>query len=755
MNLSLYKPLKRIANKILCYLLLTISIFTYGQQTVKGVVKNKDSGQPLENITVSLKRSNVHTHTLHDGSFTIKTEYLPDSLLISGKGYEEAEYRVDEENLNFTILLDHASTELDQVIITSKRLTSEIMSVDLKMNPVNSAQDLLRKVPGLFIAQHAGGGKAEQIFLRGFDADHGTDVAISVDGLPVNMVSHAHGQGYSDLHFVIPETVKDIDFGKGAYYADKGDFDTGGYVNLETYNKIDNNMVKVEGGMFNSLRAVGLFNLINEENDNTRRHMYAAGEFNYTDGPFDYPQNFSRVNLFARYNEWINEKTYINFQASTFTSKWNASGQNPERAINEGIISRWGSLDPTEGGNTSRTNLLLNYKHYFNENEEWQSMIYYSHYDFNLFSNFTFYLNDPVYGDEIQQKENRNIYGMDNKYIRNYHFASGSLIWKSGFGFRYDDITNTELNHVYHQNLFLGRESLAAITQTNLYAYTSAEWKKGKWLINPGLRLDYLIFNLDDKLNTDMPAQGETAARLSPKLNIFYNASNIYQLYIKSGMGFHSNDARVVIQEKGHDILPYSLGGDLGAVIKPARGLLIQPALWYLYLQQEFVYVGDEAVVEPSGQTQRYGFDLSVRYQPLKWLYLDVEINYAHARYIDEPKGQNYVPLAPQFTSTGGIAVKLNSGFSANLRYRYMQERPANEDNTAKAKGYFVNDLFLAYTLKKWELSIQIQNIFDVEWNEAQFYTETRLQNEAAPISDICFTPGNPFFLKAGVKISF
>jgi outer membrane receptor protein involved in Fe transport len=177
--------------------------------------------------------------------------------------------------------------------------------------------------------------------------------------------------------------------------------------------------------------------------------------------------------------------------------------------------------------------------------------------------------------------------------------------------------------------------------------------------------------------------------------------------------------------------------------------------LWFLYLQQEFVYVGDEAVVEPSGETQRFGVDLSVRYQPLKWLYLDADVNYAHPRALGEPKGEDYIPLAPTLTSVGGIAVRFDSGLTAGLRYRYMKDRPANEDNSVVAKGYFVNDLTVAYPFHNWELSVQAQNIFNVQWNEAQFDTETRLKHENESVSEICYTPGNPFFLKAGVKISF
>ena len=727
------------------------------QQTINGTVLDDQSGEALKNVIVLLKKADVHFHTLQDGSFILKTALLPDSLFISAMGYEQAVYPVDSSHLSFNIRLDRHEIELAQINVTSQRLLTEVMSVDLKMNPVNTSQDFLRKVPGLFIAQHAGGGKAEQIFLRGFDDDHGTDIAVSVDGMPVNMVSHAHGQGYADLHFVIPETVQDIDFGKGAYYADRGDFDTGGYVNLKTYDKVDNSSVKMEGGAFNTIRTLGVFNILNENANQNRRNMYIATEYGYTNGPFDVKQNFNRLNLFLKYNEWLNDKSYLNVQASTFSSNWNASGQIPERAVEEGIISRWGSIDPTEGGNTARTNLLLNYKSFLSDNEKWESMFFYTDYRFCLFSDFTFFLNDPVNGDEIQQKESRNIYGMMNQYAKNFYFKNSKLAWKSGFGFRYDAIGDLELNHVFHRYTLLDNLSSVSVGETNLYAYTSGEWQSGKWTINPALRLDYLIFGVDNKLTGDPVevAQSVVKARPSPKLNFFYNFNDKYQLYLKSGMGFHSNDARVVVAQNGQNILPYSIGGDLGSVLKPFPSLLLQPTLWYLFLQQEFVYVGDEAVVEPSGRSQRYGVDLSVRFQPLKWFYMDADFDYAHPRFIDNPKGEDYIPLAPIFTSSGGVSVRLNSGLSVGLRYRYMANRPGNEDYSATAKGYFVNDLTLVYPLKKWELSVQIQNLFNVEWREAQFYTETRLQNETVSVSDMCFTPGYPFFLKTGVKYSF
>ncbi|MBV8256083.1 MAG: TonB-dependent receptor plug domain-containing protein [Chitinophaga sp.] len=639
-------------------------------------------------------------------------------------------------------------SHLSQIEVTAPRVERSMLKVDLKMTPVNTAQDLLRKVPGLFIAQHAGGGKAEQIFLRGFDNDHGTDINISADGIPVNMVSHAHGQGYADLHFLIPETIESIDFGKGAYYPNKGDLNTSGYVSFHTFDSLPASMVKLEAGSFNTIRGTGLFNLLHKTGDRPE-NAYIAAEYGYTDGPFDFQQYFNRLNLFGKYNKWLNSLNYINFQASTFHSTWNASGQIPERAVAEGLISRWGSIDPTEGGNTQRTNAAFTWRHIFNNTAETESFLYYTHYEFNLFSSFTFFLKDPVNGDEIQQRDNRNLFGFQQKYTQQF----GNFRWESGLGFRLDDIMDLELNHVYRRDSLLGRASWGNGTETNLFAYTGLEWHKNGWTISPGLRFDEILFNFHDKLLSSTGR--DHAARVSPKLNFSYSPNAHIQWYLKTGLGFHSNDMRVVIQQQGKDIMPMSAGADLGAIWKPLPNLFIQPVIWYTYLQQEFVYVGDEAVVEASGKSRRLGVDLSVRYQPFTWLYLDADINYAYSRFIDEPKGQNYIPLAPVLTSTGGAAVKFGKGFSANMRYRYMKARPANEDNSVVAHGYFVNDLALAYTHRNLEFTLGAQNLFNVNWNEAQFETETRLQQERNPVTELCFTPGTPFALKAGIAIRF
>jgi len=749
----------KIQNTIVFLLLVigTASVAQKKESEMQTFLKDTDSKFPIGNVLIEYNHGNTHTHSEPDGSFKLHFQSFPDTLVISHQGYDQQKLAVNSttEYENKVIFLQRKPIEISEIIINHTSFLSDITKVDLNKFPVNSAQDLLRKVPGLFIAQHAGGGKAEQIFLRGFDADHGTDVSVNVDGMPVNIVSHAHGQGYSDLHFVIPETINNIDFGKGAYYADRGDFNTAGYVDFKTYGALKNSMIKLEGGSFNTKRILGMFNIINDPDN--KKNFYLATEYNYTDGPFDVKQNFNRVNIFGKYNQWITDNDYFNIQFSTFNSSWNASGQNPERAINEGIIDRWGSIDPTEGGSTSRSNVQMNFKHIISPSEHIEAMAWYSKYNFNLYSDFTFFLSDPIHGDEIQQKDGRNIYGGEFKHVKNFIFSNSSFELISGIGFRNDDIQTLQLNHVYHRDLLLDKKMDVTGVETNLHAYSELIWKTGKWTIAPALRLDHFIFNMHDLLDQEQLPSGQSseATRLSPKLNLSYASSDKVVWLLKTGMGFHSNDMRVVIPQNGRNTLPYSLGADFGTRLHPLKSLIITPTVWYLFLQQEFVYVGDDAVVEPSGKSKRYGFDLGIRYQPLPNLYLNADVNYSHARLMEEPKGEDYIPLAPIITSTGSLNWDFTKGFSIGLQYRYLGERPAVEDNSLKTKPYLVNDLILSYNRAKWGANFQINNLFDVKWNEAQFATETQLKNEAAPITDITYTPGNPFGIKMGIFYKF
>jgi hypothetical protein len=606
-------------------------------------------------------------------------------------------------------------------------------------------------VPGLFIAQHAGGGKAEQIFLRGFDIDHGTDLNLEVDGLPVNMVSHAHGQGYADLHFVIPEMIQYVDFDKGPYDANKGNFTTAGFVDFQTKDVLEENFVKVEGGQFGTLRTVAGINLFSS--DASRTKGYIGTEYFISDGFVESPQNFSRFNLTSKISTRLKNDDEFVIGASFFTSRWDASGQIPSRAVSNGMITRFGSVDNTEGGNTSRTNLFIKHLHEFSNGAYWSQQGYAVRYDFDLYSNFTFFLNDPIYGDQINQNESRMIYGYKSDYHYVGKFLGKELITEAGVGIRIDDVDDISLSHSIKRS-FRNDKKRGDVNETNAHAYISETLTLSeKWSLNAAMRYDFINFRYYDKLLVLDRSVGKSI--LSPKLNINYQVDNNVLIYLRSGMGFHSNDARVVTQQSGEDILPRAVGIDLGLNTKLSDRLFVHAALWQLDLDEELVYVGDEGIVEPSGKTHRSGIDLSVRYEILPWLFLDGDLNLTKPKAKDEPEGKNYIPLAPTISTIGGLSFKIKNGLNGALRYRYIGDRAANEDNSVVAKGYFLADAVVNYTQSKFEFGFSAENIFDAKWNEAQFDTASRLQYEADTVSELHFTPGTPLFLKAKVSFFF
>lgn len=720
-------------------------------QTLLGVVVNEYQ-QPIQEVSILNKNTDQHTHSNKQGKFIFKNVSVGDSLQFNHISYKTKIIVVKELKTPLTVVLYANIIDLNEVVISPKINALQILTdIDIQTTPVNSSQDILRKVPGLFIGQHAGGGKAEQMFLRGFDIDHGTDINVTVDGLPVNMVSHAHGQGYADLHFVIPETIDKIGFGKGPYYANKGNFNTAGYIDFITKQKLQNSTIKLETGQFDTYRFLGMFNLL----ENNKHNAYIATEFLSTDGPFESPQNFSRINIFGKYTGFVSNTDKIGFTISHFNSNWDASGQIPQRAVDSGLISRFGAIDDTEGGTTSRSNVLINYDKIIDEKSSLKNYVYISKYDFELYSNFTFFLEDPINGDQIRQKENRTIYGVNSEYDRSFSTSNLSGNWQVGISLRNDQSYENELSHTLNRSETLEQIQLGNINETNMGAYFGANINFNKWTFNPSLRVDYFDFQYNDKIVSLYKTQEETKAIVSPKFNLLYNQSEELQLYLKTGKSFHSNDTRVVIAAEGEKTLPAAYGFDVGYIWKPTPKMLLNMAYWYLYLEQEFIYVGDAGIVEPSGKTKRLGIDVSYRYQPLSWMFWNLDVNYTHARLMEEPKGQNYITLAPNFTLVSGFNFLFKSGLYGNINVRHLANRPANEDNSILAKGYTITDLNAGYTWKNMSLGIQIQNLFNTEWNETQFATESRLQNEIEPVEEIHFTPGTPFFLKAILQYNF
>ena len=703
---------------------------------------------------------------------------------------EDMDMESDIESSDDVVQLEKILVEGDPAFSTAS--SKSIREFDLNVRPMQTAQDMLQLAPGLVVTQHAGGGKAEQIFLRGFDADHGTDVAISTDGIPVNMVSHGHGQGYADLHYVIPELVESIDLFKGPYFARHGNFSTAGSIMFRTKDYIDENMVKIEGGEFNTQKVTGLFQV---PGGGEHQSAYFAGQFYNTDGAVESEQNFQRSNLFGKFHTALNETNKLAFAVSSFSSAWDASGQIPQRAVDSGLITRFGTIDDLEGGQTGRQNFNLIYTAIGENSSQFFIQPYFSRYNFKLFSNFTFFLDDPENGDMIEQTDDRTLFGLNTEYQFKQSIRSMQSTTTFGGGFRSDDIA-VNLWHSPNRRR-LTQKVDSGIIERNLFL-----WVQEELVVNPKLRLqlglrgDYFTFNVEDHLDTlsdasiTLPHASGYAqeALLNPKFNLVYSPLRSTDIFLNFGTGFHSNDARdVVIEQTISDLarvfsrqglngaqinerlvqlnfdpehsgirtLPRAIGAEIGTRHQFWNRFSIGIAGWWLELDEELVFVGDAGETEISGKSRRIGIDIEGRAQILSWLWIDTDVNLSSGKFVDEPSDVNEIPLAPRITSTGGLTAAHPSGFGANLRYRHIGDRPANEDSSVTAEGHTLVNIGLSYAFGPFKYFATVENLFNVDWNEAQFDTESRLVDETEPVSEIHFTPGNPRNIQAGIRYQF
>lgn len=737
--------------------------FAKGQDRVSARITDSTTSAPVVGATIILNPGKITTVTDETGNFFynhISGQNL--YLTISAIGYEKRTLRLEDIPENRRISIIEKMSQLSEVVITSdvKNPNKSISETDIRYRGVSNSQEVLRLVPGLFIGQHQGGGKAEQIFLRGFDNDHGRDIALYSDGMPINLVSHAHGQGYADSHFIIPETIERTSYEKGMYNAEKGNLAVSGSVDFHTADAIDKSTFKLEAGQFDTFRAFGMVDLLGKQAKLNDQSWYAASEYRYSNSYFLNPQHFKRFNFFTKARTKLGERNYLSISASYLNSDWKASGQIPENSVNSGIVNYFGAIDPNEGGATSRTNLNILLLTRTRHEGVIMNQIYYSRYKFDLHSNFSFFLLDSINGDEIRQRESRNLIGYNGNYRHQGLLGKVKTITEAGLNVRIDATQNTEFDHTVDRYNTIEIYKLGNITESNFSAFIAQSFQlSSKITFRAGLRYDRFFFLYNNKLASDSAFNGpgkysSNDKIISPKFNFYYTISERAQIYLLMGKGFNSNDTRAVVASRGLPTLPAAYGVDLGAMLKPAKNFLLNTVVWYSYLQQEYVYGGDGGTIDFSGRTRRVGFDISARYQPIKALYFDVDVNFANGRALDESRGNNYIPLAPVWSSTGGFTYVLKDGFNGSLRYRYLSDRPAIEDYSYTAKGYFVNDLVLNYTTKKYELGVTINNLLNVRWKESQFQAETRLKG--APVDNgITFTPGTRFSAQFHVSYFF
>ena len=706
----------------------------------------------------------------------IRTETVLSILLLGVRSAHAAESAPDTPAKLDTVTV--VATGVSNVDAAS---AGDVSQAQLASQPLLRPGAVLENVPGLIVTQHSGEGKANQYFLRAFNLDHGTDLATEVDDMPINMPTHAHGQGYTDLNFLIPELVADLHYKKGPYYADEGDFATAGAVRMDFLNEIPNSAT-VGFGEDGYRRG-----LLMGSTGIAGGTLLGAADIYHNDGPFDNPDDYNRVNGVLRYHRG-SESDFFTLTAMGYHGKWNSTDQVPQHAITEGLIGRFGTLGPTDGGETSRYSLSFN-RVRTSETDQVQLSAYVIHYELNLFSTFTYYLVDPEFGDQMLQHDDRNVYGFKGSKTWFTHLWGLDTSNVIGVQARFDDIRDVGLFHTFQRKV-LSADQDANVRESNgaVYAENTTQWfEKLRTVL--GLREDAFNFDVKDKLlnpdgscdiNSDSlgcNTGSKNANIFSPKLGITIGPWNSTSFYITLAEGYHSNDARGVTRsgENPDQVAATPLTRAKSAELGVATNLLPQ---WHtsldvflLKLRSELVFAGDAGTTEPSGSTTRTGIEWGNTFRINSWLQADLNAAFSKARFDHDVDADDtgcgdaapgfgcvappsivgrYIPNSPTNVIDAGLTANHPSGWFGSIRARHFGESPLVEDNSAKSPAYTTFDLQAGYQQPgKWLLALDVFNLFDKKWDDIEYYYASRLQNEAAAVPDYVIHPGVPLTIRA------
>ena len=615
---------------------------------------------------------------------------------------------------------------------------------EFQLRPIGSVQDILRVTPGLVLVQHSGGGKANQYFLRGFDADHGTDLALSIDGIPINMVGHAHGQGFADTNFIIPEVVERVEITKGPYFAYQGDFATAGAVNMVSRDDFEHSSIGLGVSGSPGHGSAGFRGLLiaSPKFESGLKATFAA-ELGRQNGPFDNPENWDKYKLFNKLTYPISPTSSITLGEMSYGGAWHGSGQLPARAVEQGTVSRFGSIDPDEGGYTSRHQLFVQYKLRPSETSEIKALAYLGSYRFNLYSNFSLFIRDPDKGDEIEQRDRRTFYGGRVSYRVVHELEKVRFDTTMGGDLRQDDIHEELWNSVHRKEVLQLRNN--NVHETMIGAWANEEITPVKWLrLNAGGRADSLAFSVDNKLapGTDAkaPSSGvDSAHQLSPKTSLVLSPLQEdpaqVDLYVNYGHGFHSNDVRGAFAKPAVTPLTRAIGEEVGTRGRFFDRWDVAASFWQLDLASETVWIGDQGTTEVGGSTRRRGIELETRYEVTKWLAADLDVTFTKSEFKANAGNGSGLALAPKQTYSGGLSARHELGpgvVRGGLRFYGITDRPANDEGDIIAKGFTLFDLHAGYRLRRFDLAFDVENLFNQDSRAAQFDTTGRLRTEPA-----------------------
>lgn len=622
---------------------------------------------------------------------------------------------------------------------------------ELLLQPQGRTAQVLRLIPGFLAVEHSGGGgKADQYFLRGFDADHGTDVAFLTDGMPINFRSHAHGQGYTDLNFIIPETIEGLDVFKGAYLPEYGDFATAGVVNFKTRQVVQEGIAQATGGQFDTQRYLLMFSPTKEK----VRTLFAAEGY-FTNGPYVNDNRYFRGNVLGKLTTNLTSRDELSLTGTFQSSRWNASGEIPLRAVQAGTLDRFGSISPSDGGNTLRSTARVNYHYDTPSGGQFFANAYGQYYRRDLFTNFTFFLNDPINGDGIQQADRRVMYGGDIGYKHSGNVLGMPSMGTMGFQTRVDDI-HARLG-TQTMRVPTGATTDSEVLEASYAPFVKAEVQPTSWMrLVGGVRGETFTFDVRNRCVTcgEHPAGRTSSGIVLPKINLILGPWADTEFFVNYGEGYHSNDARSAVAMASSP-LARSKNYEIGVRSQPwgTQGIELIATLWRLDLQSELVFQGDDGTTAILGPSTRKGVEVAARGQVWGPISLNGSVAWTQAEF----RNGDAIPLAPELMAYGAVLVRWPEWLASQLQATYLGVRPLTEDRSIKSPSWLEVDLTERYQLPiqlsygRLEAFFFVKNLFDVRWEQAIFAFESRLRNEAVPVNGIHFVAGNPRLFLGGV----
>jgi len=628
-----------------------------------------------------------------------------------------------------------------------------VTRAQITARPYRRAGEVLENVPGVVVSQHSGEGKANQYYLRGFNLDHGTDFATTVAGVPVNLPSHGHGHGYSDLSFVLPEVVGGIQYRKGPYYADEGDFASAGASNITYRNALDRPIVGIAGDAFGLRRLVAAGSRPLGEAGGSQ--LLAAGEFYANDGPWDRPDDARRLNGLLRWSR-TGADGGLSVTLSGYDGKWNASDQVPERAVDAGTLGRFGAVDLTDGGASSRYALSGEWQD-IGARDTWRASAYVVDYALDLFSNFTYALDDTVNGDQFEQGDRRMVYGVSSSWTRGFAAGGRPVETTLGASARLDAIDRVGLYATRaRERLDTVREDDVREGTAGLYGQAVVQWSRS-FRSTLGLRGDAYRFDVasDDPRNSGV----RNAGVASPKLSLLFGPYGRTAFFANAGLGHHSNDARgttITVDPKTGDAagpvdpVVRTRGAELGVRTAALTNVSASFVAWGLGSDSELLFVGDAGTTEPSRPSRRLGVETEATWRPTTHVVVDAQMSWSRARFTDDAPEGDRVPGAVEGVIAAGVSGRTNGALSGGARLRWFGPRDLIEDGSVRSAA---STLVSAHAAWKFpggiRVGLEALNLFDSRSSDIDYFYASRLPGEpAAGIDDIHFHPVEPFTLR-------